>query len=89
MLRLPKLHKSMGQLAHDTPDILELPEVTRALETELTYILVRCFADGHSLEPTTGRRRSRPPPIEVNLPRLALSALCGIGRPFLNYYVWI
>jgi AraC-like DNA-binding protein len=56
MLRLLKLHKSIGQLAHDTPDILELPEVTRALETELTYILVRCLAEGHSLEPTAGGR---------------------------------
>ena len=58
MLRLLKLHKSIGQLAHDTPDILELPEVTRALETELTHMLVRCLAEGHSLEPTeSGRRR--------------------------------
>jgi AraC-like DNA-binding protein len=57
MLRLLKLHKSIGQLAHDTPDILELPEVTRALETELTHLLVRCLAEGHSLEPTAGSRR--------------------------------
>jgi len=58
MLRLLKLHKSVGLLAHDTPDILELPEVTRALETELTHMLVRCLAEGHSLEPTeSGRRR--------------------------------
>jgi AraC-like DNA-binding protein len=57
MLRLLKLHKSIGQLAHDTPDILELPELTRALETELTHILVRCLAEGHSLEPTAGGRR--------------------------------
>jgi AraC-like DNA-binding protein len=57
MLRLLKLHKSIGQLAHDTPDILELPEVTRALETELTHILVRCLAEGHTLEPTAGGRR--------------------------------
>jgi AraC-like DNA-binding protein len=57
MLRLLKLHKCIGQLAHDTPDILELPEVTRALETELTHILVRCLAEGRSLEPTAGDRR--------------------------------
>ncbi|UVO28328.1 AraC family transcriptional regulator [Bradyrhizobium arachidis] len=54
MCRLLKLHKSIGQLAHDTPDILELPEVTRALETELTHILVRCLAEGHPLERTAG-----------------------------------
>ena len=57
MLRLLKLHKSIGQLAHDTPDILELPEVTRALENELTHILVRCLAEGRSLEQTNGDRR--------------------------------
>jgi AraC-like DNA-binding protein len=57
MLRLLNLHKSIGQLAHDTPEILELPEVTRALETNLSHILVRCLADGQSPEPTTGRRR--------------------------------
>ena len=56
MLRLLKLHKSIGQLAHDAPDVLELPEVTRALETELTHILVRCFAEGHALEQTRGGR---------------------------------
>jgi AraC-like DNA-binding protein len=57
MLRLLKLHKSIGQLAHDTPDILEVPEVTRALETELTHILVRCLAEGHPLEMSAGGRR--------------------------------
>ena len=57
MRRLLDLHKSIGQLARHTPDILELPEVTRALETELTHILVRCLAEGHSLEPTRGRCR--------------------------------
>ena len=54
-LRLLKLHKSIGQLAHDAPDILELPEVTRALETELTHILVRCLA-----ETVPGADRRRP-----------------------------
>jgi AraC-like DNA-binding protein len=57
MCRLLKLHKSIGQLAHDTPDILELPEVTRALETGLTHILVRCLAEGHPLEMSAGGRR--------------------------------
>ena len=57
MLRLLNLHKSIGQLAHQTPDILELPEVTRALENGLTHILVRCLAEGHSLEQTNGDRR--------------------------------
>lgn len=39
--RLLDPHKSIGQLAHCTPNILQ-PEVTRALENELTYISVRC-----------------------------------------------
>jgi AraC-like DNA-binding protein len=57
MHRLLNMHKRIGRLAHDTPDILELPEVSRALENELIRILVRCIADGHSVEPTTGSRR--------------------------------
>jgi AraC-like DNA-binding protein len=57
MLRLMNLHKSIGQLAHDTPDILQLREVSRALENQITHILVRCLAEGHSLEPTAGGRR--------------------------------
>jgi AraC-like DNA-binding protein len=57
MLRLLNLHKGIGQLAHDTPDILQLPEVSRALESELTHILVRSLAEGYSVEPTTGGRR--------------------------------
>ncbi|MET4493776.1 AraC-like DNA-binding protein [Bradyrhizobium sp. LA7.1] len=53
MSRLLDLHKIIGQLARHTPDILELPEVTRALETELTRLLVSCLAEGHGLELTT------------------------------------
>ena len=57
MRRLLNLHKCIGQLAHHTPDILELPKVSRALENELTHVLVRCLAEGHSLEQTNGGRR--------------------------------
>ncbi|WP_084801879.1 helix-turn-helix domain-containing protein [Bradyrhizobium sp. Ec3.3] len=57
MCRLLNLHKIIGQLAHDVPDILEHPEVTRALETGLTHALVRCLAEGHSLEQTVVGRR--------------------------------
>jgi hypothetical protein len=32
-----------------------------------------------------GCRCSYPLPIEINLPSLALSALCGFGRQLLNY----
>jgi AraC-like DNA-binding protein len=57
VLRLLKLHKSVGQLAHDTPDILQLPEVRRALKNELIHVMVRCLAEGAAIEPTTGSRR--------------------------------
>lgn len=57
MLRLMKLHKSIGLLAHDTPDILEIPEVSRALENELTYVMVRCLGEGRAAELTPGGRR--------------------------------
>jgi AraC-like DNA-binding protein len=55
--RLLKLHKAVGQLAHDTPDILELPEVLRALEEQLIHVMVRCLAEGAAVETSTGGRR--------------------------------
>ena len=57
MLRLLKLHTSVAQLAHNTPDILELPAVRRALKNELIHIMVRCLAEGAAVAPTTGSRR--------------------------------
>jgi AraC-like DNA-binding protein len=57
MSRLLKLHKAVGQLAHDTPDILELPEVLRALEEQLIHVMVRCLAQGAAVETSTGGRR--------------------------------
>lgn len=57
MLRLLKLHKSVGQLAHDTPAILELPAVRRALENELIHVMVRGLAEGAAVESTAGCRR--------------------------------
>jgi AraC-like DNA-binding protein len=56
MLRLLKLHKSVGQLAHDAPDILELPAVRRTLENELIHVMVRCLAEGATIETTLGGR---------------------------------
>ena len=55
--RLLSLHKAVGQLAHDTPDILELPEVGRALEEQLIHLMVRCLAESALTEITTGGRR--------------------------------
>jgi AraC-like DNA-binding protein len=57
MARLLKLHRAIGRLAHDAPDILQMPEVLRALENELVHVIVRCLADGVGVEPTTGDRR--------------------------------
>jgi AraC-like DNA-binding protein len=57
MLRLLTLHKSVGQLAHDSPDVLELPEVLRAFENELIHLMVRCLAEGAAVEPTAGSCR--------------------------------
>ena len=56
VLRLLKLHKSVGQLAHDTPDVLDIPEVRRTLENELIHVMVRCLAEGASADTTTGVR---------------------------------
>jgi AraC-like DNA-binding protein len=77
MRRLLDLHKGIGQLAHHTPDILEIPEVTRALENELTHILVRCLAEGHCLEPTPGDRRK-----DSILTRFVEFLKANPGRPF-------
>jgi AraC-like DNA-binding protein len=57
MLRLLTLHKSVGQLAHDSPDVLELPEVLRAFENELIHLMVRCLAEGAAVKPTAGSCR--------------------------------
>jgi AraC-like DNA-binding protein len=56
MLRLLRLHRGIGQLAHDSQDILELPQVLRALENELIHVMVRCLAEGAAVEPTAGSR---------------------------------
>jgi AraC-like DNA-binding protein len=57
MSRLVKLHSVVGQLAHETPDLLAIPQVVRALESKLVHVMVRCLAEGVVLETTTGGRR--------------------------------
>jgi hypothetical protein len=57
MSRLLSLHKIVGQLAHDIPDVLERPEVRRALEEQLIHVMVRCLAGGAGVETTIGDRR--------------------------------
>src|SRR5262249_30429482 len=58
MSRLLNLHKAVGQLAHASPKILELPEVGRALEEQLIHIMIRCLAEGIALPITAGNRRN-------------------------------
>jgi AraC-like DNA-binding protein len=57
MSRLVKLHRAIGQLAHNTPDILQLPEVLRALENEFVHVMVRCLADAVDAKTSTRGRR--------------------------------
>ena len=54
MSRLLKVHKAVGRLAHDAPDLLDLAQVRRALEHQLAYIMVRCLAEGAGVETTMG-----------------------------------
>lgn len=57
MSRLLGLHKAVGKLVHENPGILEVPEVCRALEEQLTHLMIRCLAEGASVTITTGHRR--------------------------------
>ena len=57
MSLLLRLHKAVGQLAHDAPDILEVPEVGRALEQQMIHVMMRCLAESDALRTSTGNRR--------------------------------
>jgi AraC-like DNA-binding protein len=57
MSRLLQLHKVIGQLAHDTPDILQLPEIDRAMEQQLIHLMVRCLAGNDTIRISPGSRR--------------------------------
>jgi transcriptional regulator GlxA family with amidase domain len=57
MSRLTKLHEMVGQIAETTPDLLELPEVMRALEQNLIHLMVKCLTEGAVSEMTVGSRR--------------------------------
>jgi AraC-like DNA-binding protein len=56
MSRLLKLHRAIGQLAQDSPELLQLPEVLRAMENEFVHVMVRCLADAVA-KPSNGGRR--------------------------------
>ena len=57
MSRLLKVQKVVGQLAHDVPDLLDQPQVRRALEQQLIHIMVRCLAEGAGVQTTMGAIR--------------------------------
>ncbi len=55
--RLLKLHRVVAQLARDSHEVLELPQVCRAMEEQLLHLMMRCLAEGASVEIKTGDRR--------------------------------
>jgi AraC-like DNA-binding protein len=57
MMRLIGLHGSVGEMAKTTPDVLELTEVSRALEQQLIHLMVRCLTEGIFSKITAGCRR--------------------------------
>ena len=57
MSRLLKVHRGVGQLAHDVPDLLDQPQVRRALEQQLIHIMVRCLAEAAGVQMTIGAIR--------------------------------
>jgi AraC-like DNA-binding protein len=59
MSRLLRLYKVVRQLAHDTPEILQVPEVPRALENELVHMMTRCLAESMVVESSMGDRRHK------------------------------
>jgi AraC-like DNA-binding protein len=50
--RLLSVHNGVGHLARVTPDVLEMPEVARALEEQLIYLMIRCLTEGVALKVT-------------------------------------
>jgi AraC-like DNA-binding protein len=57
MGRLSKLHATVVNIAKNSPDLFDLPEAVRALEQQLTYLMVRCLTEG-SISAMTGGGRS-------------------------------
>lgn len=57
MSRLLAVHKVLGQLAQETPEIVEAPEVFRALKNKLLHVMIRCLVENTHTELSTGGRR--------------------------------
>lgn len=57
MLRLTRLHGTVGEMAKITPDVLKLPKVSRALEQQLIHVMVRCLTEGEFSKVTASGHR--------------------------------
>jgi AraC-like DNA-binding protein len=57
MKRFLDLHAIAGAFAKTAPELLEVPEVIRAIEHQLVYALLRCVADCNVSAPKDGRLR--------------------------------
>lgn len=57
MSRLLESHETVGEIARTMPDLLERPEVVRALEQQLIYLMVRCLTEGTVSTMTNGSYR--------------------------------
>ena len=57
MSKLRTLHKAVGELARDVPEVLERQEVRQAMEEQLIHVMIRCLGPGPGAEVTIGNRR--------------------------------
>jgi hypothetical protein len=57
MSRLLGLHADAGRLARTAPEFLSRPEVARALEQKLLYVMIRCVVDADPVETSSSNRR--------------------------------
>jgi AraC-like DNA-binding protein len=57
MDRLLRLHAAAGDLAATAPEVIEHPEVAKAIEQELTHAMVRCLTDESSERTYSCQRR--------------------------------
>jgi AraC-like DNA-binding protein len=57
MSRLLKLHETVAEITKAMPELLELPEVVRALEQQLIHLMVRCLTEGAPSKITAGGHR--------------------------------
>jgi AraC-like DNA-binding protein len=57
MSQLMNLHEVVGQIAETSPNLLERPEVLRALEQQLIHPMVRCLTEGAPAQMTASDRR--------------------------------